>query len=87
VVTLYLALAAVQFVVAGQLPATGYAVPVQQLVVTVYILLSLIAVESIVVRRGGSGAVCVCVCGGGVWGGGGARGGGEGGGPGSGLCC
>jgi len=49
VVTLFLALAAVQFVVSGELPATGYVLPTQQAAVCTYVLLGLIAAESIVV--------------------------------------
>ncbi|PSC74223.1 senescence-specific cysteine protease SAG39-like isoform A [Micractinium conductrix] len=49
VVTLFLALTAVQFVVAGALPTSSYVVPTQQLVLTTYVFLFLLAIESIVV--------------------------------------
>ncbi|KAI3429737.1 hypothetical protein D9Q98_010052 [Chlorella vulgaris] len=49
VVTLFLALTAVQFVVVGRIPTSSYVVPTQQLVLTTYIYLFLLATESIVV--------------------------------------
>lgn len=49
VVTLFLALTAVQFVVIGQIPTSSYVVPTQQLVLTTYIFLFLLAIESIAV--------------------------------------
>ncbi|EFN59795.1 hypothetical protein CHLNCDRAFT_133508 [Chlorella variabilis] len=51
VVTLFLALTAVQFVVIGQIPTSSYVVPTQQLVLTTYIFLFLLAIESIAKRK------------------------------------
>lgn len=47
--TLFLALAAVQFVVSGSVPTSSYVVPTQQLVLTTYVFLFILALESITV--------------------------------------
>ena len=49
IVTLFLSLTAVQFVLADRTPTSSYVVPTQQLVLTTYIFLMLISIESIVV--------------------------------------
>lgn len=51
VVTLFLAMAAVQFVIAENQPASSYVLPTQQAAIATYCLLSLIAAESICVYR------------------------------------
>ncbi|KAL4422476.1 hypothetical protein ABPG75_008673 [Micractinium tetrahymenae] len=51
VVTLFLALTAVQFVLIGSVPTSSYVVPTQQLVLATYVFLFLLAVESIIVYR------------------------------------
>ncbi|EFN59796.1 hypothetical protein CHLNCDRAFT_133509 [Chlorella variabilis] len=53
VVTLFLALTAVQFVGIGQIPTSSYVVPTQQLVLTTYthLFLFLLAIESIAKRK------------------------------------
>ena len=49
IVTLFLSLTAVQFVLADRTPTSSYVVPTQQLVLTTYIFLMLICIESIIV--------------------------------------
>ncbi|GAB4820950.1 hypothetical protein N2152v2_007996 [Parachlorella kessleri] len=49
IVTLFLALAAVQFVISSDQPSSSYVLPTQQQVVATYCLLALMAVEAIVV--------------------------------------
>ena len=49
IVTLFLSLTAVQFVLADRTPTSSYVVPTQQLVLTTYIFLMLISIESIIV--------------------------------------
>lgn len=51
VITLFLALAAVQFVISAAQPVSSYILPTQQLVVATYALLGIIAAVSILVRR------------------------------------
>lgn len=48
--TLFLAMAAVQFVLTDAQPASSYIMPTQQATLATYFLLALIALESIVVR-------------------------------------
>lgn len=46
-VTLFLSMAAVQFVVQAEQPASSYILPTQQAALTTYALLGIIALESI----------------------------------------
>ncbi|KAL4451548.1 hypothetical protein ABPG75_007210 [Micractinium tetrahymenae] len=49
IVTLFLAMAAIQFVIQEHQPASSYILPTQQLVVATYVLLVLVEIESILV--------------------------------------
>ena len=48
-VTLFLALAAVQYVILAQQPASSYVPPPQQLAIATYVLYAVLAVESVLV--------------------------------------